>query len=103
MKDKKNNRLWIKVSEEQKLQVQRNAQALGISLSSYVRKTALDQKIIGKTDLEMIHQAKKIGYNINQITRELNRYSDGMIISEAYKQMEEYKELLQTLIKELSK
>jgi hypothetical protein len=102
MKDKKNNRLWIKLSEEQKHQVKRNAMSLGLSLSSYVRKTALDEKIIGKTDLEMIHQVKKIGYNINQISRELNRYSDGMIISDAYKQMEEYKELLQALIKELS-
>jgi|SRR5665647_765316 hypothetical protein len=104
MKD--NNRIAripVRTTIDEMTEIRKRAKALGISMSSYMRKVALNQRIIIKTDKEMIRQIKYIGNNINQIAHQLNMYSDGLIIADAYKQMEEYKQILESMLNNLKK
>jgi len=98
MKQKRNYKLEVRLLQSEKIIIREKAKSVGLGMSSFIRKTALEQRIVNKTDKDMIRQIKYIGNNINQIAHELNTYSDGMIIKEAYKQMEDYKKILSELI-----
>lgn len=102
--DKKSKALLIKLSEVEKEEIKRKAEALGFkSVSDYMRTTALNHKIVVKTDKDVVRQVRMIGNNINQIARQLNTYSDEVVIYDACKQMDEYKELLQLILDNIKK
>jgi len=101
--NKKTSRIPVRMTTDEMADIRGRANELGISMSSFMRKAALNQRIIIKTDKEMIRQIHYLGNNINQIARQLNTYSDGLIIADAYKQMEEYKEVLQNMLANISK
>jgi len=96
--NKKTTRIFVKISFFEKEEIKNRAKELGINMAAYMRNKALNHRIIIKTDKEMVRQIRYIGNNINQIARQLNTYSDGLIIAEAYKQMEEYKQMLQCIL-----
>ena len=102
--EKKSKALLIKLSEVEKDEIKRKAEALGFkSVSDYVRTTALNHKIVVKTDKDVVRQVRMIGNNINQIARQLNTYSDEGVIYDACKQMDEYKEILQLILDNIKK
>ena len=102
--EKKSKALLIKLSEVEKDEIKRKAEALGFkSVSDYVRTTALNHKIVVKTDKDVVRQVRMIGNNINQIARQLNTYSDEGFIYDARKQMDEYKEILQLILDNIKK
>jgi len=68
-----------------------------------MRKMALNQRFVIKTDKEMVRQIRYIGNNINQIAHQLNMYSDIPIIEKSYKEILEYKEMLQIIIDNIAK
>jgi N-acyl-L-homoserine lactone synthetase len=100
---KKIKQILIKISEIEKDEIKRKSKDLGLNMSDYIRKSALNKRIIIKTDKEMVRQIRYVGVNINQISRQLNTYSDSIIIAEAYIQMEEYKQMLQTILDNIEK
>jgi len=106
MKENKTTRILLKISFSEKEEIKDRAQKLGMNVSAYMRTAALKQKIVIKTDKEMVRQIKYIGNNVNQIAHQYNMRGenlDGIAIVDAYKQMEEYKQLLQLIIDEIVK
>jgi len=101
--DNKTSRIWIKVSESEKQEIKNRSNELGVNMSAYMRKMALNQRFVIKTDKEMVRQIRYIGNNINQIAHQLNMYSDIPIIEKSYKEILEYKEMLQIIIDNIAK
>ena len=100
---KKTSRFEVRISDQELEEIKKKADALGFkSISNYLRTTALNHKIIIKTDKDMVRQIRFIGININQIARHLNTYSDEAIILAASIQMDEYKELLQIMLDKMA-
>lgn len=106
MKENKTTRIPVKISNSEKEEIRDRAKKLGMTVSAYMRTSALNQRIIIKTDKEMVRQIRYIGNNINQIAHQYNMRGenlDGLTIADAYMQMEEYKQLLQLIIDEITK
>jgi Bacterial mobilisation protein (MobC)./Ribbon-helix-helix protein, copG family. len=106
MKENKTTRIPVKISYTEKNEIRDRAQKLGMTVSAYMRTAALKQKIIIRTDKEMVRQVKYIGNNVNQIAHQYNMRGenlDGIAIVDAYTQMEEYKQLLQLIMDKIEK
>lgn len=84
LENMKNNRgeyLHIRVSKEEKDKIADIAKSLGISLSTYARKSLLRERIISKIDIQTVFEIKKIGVNLNQLAKHVNTLPlDGEII-----------------------
>jgi len=104
MKDEiKMARIEVRITINEQTKIKNKANELGLSVSAYMRKSALNQRIIIKTDKEMVRQIQFIGNNINQIAHRLNINSDMLNYFDVYTQMEEYKEILQLIIDNIRK
>ena len=104
MKDEiKMARIEVRITINEQTKIKNKANELGLSVSAYMRKSALNQRIIIKTDKEMVRQIQFIGNNINQIAHRLNINSDMLNYFDVYTQMEEYKEMLQLIIDKIRK
>ena len=104
MKDEiKMARIEVRITINEQTKIKNKADELGLSVSAYMRKTALNQRIIIKTDKEMVRQIQFIGNNINQIAHRLNTNSDMLSCFDVYTQMEKYKEMLQLIIDNIRK
>jgi hypothetical protein len=102
-KNNRTSRIPVRMTPKDVEQIRFKANELGLTMSSYIRNIALEKHIVIKTDKEMIRQIRYIGNNINQIAHVLNTFADGLIIADAYKQLEEYKAILQHLLEILEK
>jgi len=96
-------RIEVRITINEQTKIKNKANELGLSVSAYMRKSALNQRIIIKTDKEMVRQIQFIGNNINQIAHRLNINSDMLNYFDVYTQMEEYKEILQLIIDNIRK
>ena len=112
MKDKKDKGIYIKCTEEEKMQIRENALRIGTTnVSNYARKMLLDGKVI-KLDLgvlkDYVYEIGKIGTNINQIARNANKYNYtsqeniNMIINNQIEIKKVTEKLVQVLEKNLS-
>lgn len=72
MKNNKGEYLHIRVSKEEKDKIANIAKKLGVSLSTYTRKSLLRERITSKTDIQTIFEIKKIGVNLNQLAKHIN-------------------------------
>ena len=75
LENMKNNRgeyLHIRVSKEEKDKIANIAKKLGVSLSTYTRKSLLRERITSKTDIQTMFEIKKIGVNLNQLAKHIN-------------------------------
>lgn len=72
MKENRTIILRARLSKSEKELIDKRAKALGISLSSFLRKSLLGEQIVSKTDVQTVFELKKIGVNINQLARHLN-------------------------------
>jgi hypothetical protein len=95
-----NNYIRVRLYTEDKLKIKEKALLSGIRLSDYIRKCALDYKIIPKADYDLRSQINRIGVNINQVTRKINSFSD---IKNNHKILDELVELKNELLSILSK
>lgn len=96
-------RIEVRITINEQAKIKNKADELSLSVSAYMRKSALNQRIIIKTDKEMVRQIRFIGNNINQIAHRLNINSDILNCFDVYAQMEEYKEILQLIIDNIRK
>jgi len=106
--NKKSEKILLKIAKSEKEEIKVRANELGMGMSSYIRKMTLNQRIIIKTDKDMIRQIKYVGNNINQIAHQFNMrmndvHFDEFFIQDAYKQMEEYKQILECMLNSLTK
>ncbi len=72
MKKNREEYLNIRVSKEEKEQIKKIAKSLGVSVSTYTRKSLLKEHITSKTDIQTIFEIKKIGVNLNQLAKHIN-------------------------------
>lgn len=72
MKKNRTEVIRARLSEEEREQVLRRAKTEGMSLSMYLRKSVLGEKITSKTDIQTVFELKKIGTNLNQLAKHVN-------------------------------
>lgn len=72
MKKNREEYLNIRVSKEEKEHIKKIAKSLGVSVSTYTRKSLLKEHITSKTDIQTIFEIKKIGVNLNQLAKHIN-------------------------------
>lgn len=92
------NRINFKISSQDRKLLTDRAKKLGLSVSEYIRKTALNKKITVKTDVEMLMQVRKIGVNINQIARKINKDPSSINIGTGLTELENYMRYLQNIL-----
>ena len=74
----------------------KRAKSEGVSLSTYLRKSILGERIISKTDLQTVFELKKIGTNLNQLAKHINTLPVDEYIIESVTSIDNYiKELRQ--------
>ena len=103
MKEKKTDRMNVRVSQKELAEIKKKANKLNMPVSTYFRTAALNQRIVIKTDKEMVLKIRDIGDNINRIAHQLNMHSDDLTIADAYSQMEKYKQTLQCILDDIAK
>ena len=72
MKENRTKVIRARLSEEEKEQVFRRAKAEGVTLSMYLRKSVLGERITSKADIQTVFELKKIGTNLNQLAKHVN-------------------------------
>lgn len=100
-KKKKDIRLTIKIKADDKKIIQGKAKKAGYkSTSKYIRDILLKVDIVAKADVDLILQVRKIGVNINQITKLCNEKGSPDILLNVY---DDVKDNVDNLIKNISK
>ena len=75
MKEKKTERVYVRLSEQDKNLLEKRAQKFGISMTDYIKKMALqnDPFLIANENLHELRELRKVG---NEIKRTLNLHHD---------------------------
>ena len=96
MKENKTKTIIVRLSATEKEVAVKRAKSEGVSLSTYLRKSILGERIISKTDLQTVFELKKIGTNLNQLAKHINTLPVDEYIIESITSIENYiKELRQ--------
>lgn len=72
MKENRTTFVKVRLTPKEKEFVIKQAKVRNILLSTYIRKSILDEKIILKTDIQIVFELKKIGTNLNQLAKYIN-------------------------------
>jgi hypothetical protein len=69
-----NKSSWVKlrVTSDEKAMIEQKANSAGLSTSKFIRNMANDAKVYEKYDRLISGQLKRIGNNLNQITKRVN-------------------------------
>lgn len=96
--EKLNDRIFIRVTKEEKQEMSKKAEKAGLKFSRYVRNACLSENIIVINGFkEFARELNKVGVNLNQIARLCN---EGLI---QCPDINEVKEELQKIYKELTR
>ena len=85
MKQNKENRLTIRLDDNELSRVDFNASMSGLNKSSYIRHVLLNTKPpTHKFDQSLVVQVAKIGNNLNQIAKHANTHKtiDGIVLKQ---------------------
>jgi len=91
--EKKFKRMELRVTESDFSTINTLCAQAGITRSSYILQSVLDKKVLTNIDAQVIFQLRKIGNNLNQITKQVH------IIS---KFVDKKEETLPSILQELS-
>ena len=73
MKETRNCIMKFRATEEEKDRIMKKVDASDLSISEYLRRCALDKKIVAVNGLDdLARELRAIGNNLNQITRAVN-------------------------------
>lgn len=98
IEDKVNERLYVRVTKEEKRSIQENAKEAGLNVSRYVRNCCIGKSLVIIPDVKEFGKAlNKVGGNLNQIARLCNQ---GLIDCP---DISETKEVMKEIYKELTK
>lgn len=101
MKKNRTEVIRARLSEEEKEQVLKHAKTEGVSLSMYLRKSVLRERIASKTDIQTVFELKKIGVNLNQLAKHVNTLPVEENILESLKVLDNYIEELKQITSKL--
>lgn len=101
MKKNRTEVIRARLSEEEKEQVLKHAKTEGVSLSMYLRKSVLRERIASKTDIQTVFELKKIGTNLNQLAKHVNTLPVEENILESLKVLDNYIEELKQITSKL--
>ncbi|OUN77860.1 plasmid mobilization relaxosome protein MobC [Bacteroides sp. An51A] len=90
MKENKTKNIVIRLTEEEKNKLVKQAGSVGKSLSSYIREVSLKGNITSKTDIQTVYELKKIGANINQLVKHANMLPVDENVRQLLARMNEY-------------
>ena len=65
----KNRRIHLRVSQQQKFQIQGNATALGLSVSQYLLKMAMDGRIVSVNSQSLAKELYALNCKLNELER----------------------------------
>lgn len=99
--EKRDIRIFVKLTEAEKKQVLSYAKDKGVTLSSYVRKAILNPVFISSTDMKTVIEINKIGNNINQLVHQANKFSYDENIRESIQRVEVLMEEVREFIKKI--
>lgn len=69
-------RIYIRISEEEKNVIFEKSRCAGFnSCSTYMRFVALNRRIVAVADIKTVIELRRIGNNLNQITKKINTNS----------------------------
>lgn len=96
MEENRDKRIYVRLSKSEKEKLIKRAKAEGVSLSTYLRKSMLGERIVSKTDVQTVFELKKIGTNLNQLAKNINTLPVNEYILESINTIDTYiKELKQ--------
>lgn len=96
MEENRDKRIYVRLSKSEKEKLIKRAKAEGVSLSTYLRKSMLGERIVSKTDVQTVFELKKIGTNLNQLAKHINTLPVNEYILESINTIDTYiKELKQ--------
>lgn len=72
MNDRRTESFILRLTEKEKEKLVSLAKEREMSISSYLRNMALKGSVVTKTDIQTVLELKRIGNNLNQITRHIN-------------------------------
>lgn len=101
MEDNKTERIFVKLTKNEKEKAQSTAKENGLSLSAYVRKVLSKNKIVAKTDIRMLFEVNRIGTNLNQLAKHVNTLPVDDEIIYALKRLDVYMKELKEITKNL--
>ena len=101
MKKNRTEVIRARLSEEEKEQVLKHAKTEGVSLSMYLRKSVLRERIASKTDIQTVFELKKIGTNLNQLAKHVNTLPVEENILESLKVLDNYIDELKQITSKL--
>lgn len=101
MKENRNEIIRARFSKEEKEIAIKRAKEQGVSLSAYIRKSVLGEKLPSKTDIQVVFELKKIGVNINQLTKHINTLPVDENIIDAIGRMDLYAKELKDIINKI--
>lgn len=90
MKENRTIVIRSRLSKVEKERLDKRLKEEGISLSAYMRKSILGEKIPSKTDIQTVFELKKIGVNINQLAKHVNTLPIDEIIIDAIGRLDSY-------------
>lgn len=80
MKDNKNERIYLRVTQEEKDLISKSASSAGMNISEYILCLAKKKRVVNVRGFpDLIYQVAKIGININQITAAINTKNSATI------------------------
>lgn len=65
----KNERIHLRVSQQQKFQIQCNANALGLSLTNYILKMTMDGRIVSVNSQSLAKELYALNCKLNELER----------------------------------
>lgn len=89
MTERKNKRLWIRLSDEEYKLLQRNAVSQDCTMSELIRRTAIYGQKISPVVLDMkpikkmLYELQMQGNNLNQLAREANTFGISKSLAES--------------------
>ena len=101
MKKNRTKVIMLRLKEEEKERAVKRAKDEGITLSSYIRKSILGERIVSKTDIQTVFELKKIGTNLNQLAKHVNTLPVEENILESLKTLNSYIEELKHITNKL--
>lgn len=93
----------VRFTKAQKENFQKKADAAGKDMATLIRESALKSRvtITSKTDTETKLELKRIGVNVNQITRVMNRHHNVSCMKEDLEKLEKLVDELRETIKKI--
>lgn len=95
--DRRSKTHGLRLSPNEKAELEERAERAGLSLSEYIRRRALGKPVKTAVDEEAVRQMQRVGVNLNQIAKRAHQQGVGAVKEEALSVVEELKKVVKKL------